>query len=129
MEDFKLDTQDFADLFGTKVPDLPAEAQKLIASGDWRYRALEGKERDRVAIDLLERIERSDFSKVVAGDNARWIRGWGENLDEFIKSGGDVSALAPKYIRPRLPLRLHRELVEAQSSSFELDWFRVFQEW
>ena len=124
-----LDTEDFAQLFGTSVPELPDAAVRLIAAGDWRYRLLEKRERDAVVIKLLERIARSDFSKVVVEDRSRWVRGWGENLDAFQQSGGDVNALAPKYIRPRLPLRLRGEFIQAESDAFELNWVRVFQEW
>jgi hypothetical protein len=122
-----LAVEDFAGLFGAS--ELPLPCRQLIESGDWRHRVLEEGARDAVIIDLLERIEQGNFSKVVPGDRSRWVRGWGENLDAFVQSGGDTAALAPKYIRPRLPLRLRGGFVEAENDAFELAWFRVFQDW
>jgi SAM-dependent methyltransferase len=125
----RLGAEDFAGLFGVQPGNLPKPCLDLIDAGDWRYRALDGPERDAVVLDLLSRIEQRNFSMVDPADKSRWIRGWGENLRDFVASSGAVESLAPKYIRPNLPLRLNQQFVKAEDSRFELHWYRVFQEW
>jgi len=125
----KLSIDDFATLFGTETQSLPRQCVSLIEQGDWNYAPLEGEQLDNLLREFLDRIQRKDFSIVVADDKSRWIRGWSENLDDFIASKGDPEALAPKYIRPNAPVRLFRRYVLPQQSRFELNWYRVFQEW
>jgi hypothetical protein len=78
---------------------------------------------------LLDRIRRKEFSIVVHGDKTRWMRGWGENLDQFVATKGDLGALVPKYVRPGMPIRLSRRYVQPAEANFELNWRRVYQEW
>jgi hypothetical protein len=120
---------DFAGLFGAAEQQLPPACTDLIIKSDWGYSVLEGRERDVVVLDLLKRIQRRDFSIVNPADKSRWLRGWDENLKSFLKSGGADDALAPKYIRPGVPMRLNQKLVRLQDAQFELKWYRVFQEW
>jgi hypothetical protein len=74
-------------------------------------------------------VRKRDFSIVMADDKSRWVKGWSENLDDFVASKGDVGALAPKYIRPRMPVRVFRRFVLPDQPRFELAWYRAFQEW
>src|SRR5947208_2176823 len=112
--------EDFAALFGASAGELPPSCTALVEAGNWRYRILRDAERDAVVLELLQRIEKRDFSMVNPADKSRWVRGWGENLKDFVDSRGMVEALAPKYIRPHLPLRLNQEFVRAEDSRFEL---------
>lgn len=124
-----LSVDDFAALFGTDRAALPANCIDLIAKGDWRYKPLEGEPLDKLVRDFLDRIQKKNFSIVTPGDKERWIKGWSENLDSFVASSGELDSLAPKYIRPNSPVRLFRRFVLPNQSAFELNWYRVFQEW
>ena len=124
-----LNIDDFAELFGADSASLPPQAKELITSEDWSYQPLEGEHLDDLLSDFLTRIRSRSFSIVVANDKSRWVKGWSENLDDFVASKGDPVALAPKYIRPNLPVRLFRRFVLPRQSRFELNWYRVFQEW
>jgi hypothetical protein len=125
----RLRIDDFASLFGTDRASLPGGCVELIENGDWSYVPLEGERLDDVLREFLERIRQKNFSIVANDDKSRWIRGWSENLDSFVASKGDTDALAPKYIRPNMPVRLFRRFVLPGQSRFELNWYRVFQEW
>lgn len=129
MYDQELTVRDFADLFGAAASDLPPQCLDLISNGDWRYSVLQGEEKDAVFLDFEKRLENKDFSMVVSGDKSRWVRGWGENLDDFVASEGDTQALAPKYIRPHMPLRLNQQFVRGQAANLEMQWYKVFQQW
>jgi len=125
----RLTIKDFAGLFGTSQNALPNEAVKIIQQCNWDYQIISGNNRDSIIIDLLTRIESRKLSRVENEDLTRWETGWGENLDEFIKSGGNLLSLIPKYIRSGQPLRLNGEFILPQNPNFEYDWYRVFREW
>src|SRR4051794_19812115 len=107
-----LTVADFARLFGAAESGLPAACRELIAQTDWGYDWLDGAALDDLVTALLERIRRKEFSVVVEGDKTRWVRGWGENLNDFVASKGDLAALSPKYVRPDMPVRLFRRLAK-----------------
>lgn len=114
--------------FGQMLGTLPSRAMHILHSCDWRYRVLEDQERENELTALLYRYHKGDFSKVVYGDKARWDKGWGENLADFLKSG-DVQTLVPKYVLRGTPMRLFGQLVQPMDARFEYNWLRVYQEW
>lgn len=114
--------------FGQMLGNLPARAVQIMHACDWRYRVLNGKEREDELTALLYRYHKGEFSKVVYGDKARWDKGWGENLSDFVKSG-DVQTLVPKYVLRGTPMRLFGELIQPVDPRFEFNWLRVYQEW
>lgn len=121
--------EDFARSFGTTVEDIPEECRALIAETDFRYRILEGEERDKVILDALKKIE-SDRQLIGAPERQDvWQRGWEENLRDFIESGYDLGTLTPKFIRPNQPIRFNRSYIVPSNPMFELDYFRVFRLW
>lgn len=126
---FNLTPEDFAHSFGTTVEDIPDECRELIAQTDFRYRILEGNERDKVILNVLKKIE-SDQQVISAPERQDvWQRGWAENLQDFIKSGYDLNKLVPKFIRPNQAIRLNRNYIMPSNSNFELDYFSVFRLW
>ena len=126
---YELTLEDFARRYGTTVNDIPDDCRKLIAQHDFRYRELEGDERDQVLLDVLKRIDSGQFSVAGKEGKARWEKGWSENLESFIEHGRDLSRLVPKYIRPNQPLRLDQNYVMPSDPSFELNWYEIFRLW
>jgi hypothetical protein len=124
-----LTLSDFSRLLGCSESNLPRSSQELIATGDWRYDFISAEALDDLVTELLDRIRRKDFSVVVPGDKTRWLRGWQENLDQFVSSKGDPAALAPKYVRPNTPVRLFQRFAQPVAPQFESNWRRVYQEW
>lgn len=125
----ELDVADFADLFGTSVDGIPADLQEAIAQHDFGYVILQEEDRERVLLEVLQRIDSGAFSLAGAAGKERWDVGWSENLDAFVASGFDLGALIPKYIRPRQPVRLYQNYVLPTNSAFELDWYEIFRPW
>lgn len=124
-----LDLAAFAELFGTDEEAIPEECRRLIAEMNFRYRILEGQERDAVIMQVLKRVDERKVA--VAGKHRieQWEAGWQENLDAFNKSNGDLAALTPKYIRHGLPLRLNKNFIESMDPQFEFNWYTVFRRW
>lgn len=121
--------EDFAFSFGTTVEDIPPDCKQLIAEKDFRYRFLEGEERDHVVLDVLRKTE-SD-TQIVGGDDRQdvWEKGWDENLQDFITSNFDLSKLTPRFIRPDSIVRFNGNYIEPINLNFELDYYSVFRLW
>ena len=125
----RISEADFADSFGTTVDDLPQPCLELIANTDFRYRILEGDERDRVVLDVLRRIE-TDQQRIGAEERHDvWEQGWAENLQAFKESGYDLKSLVPRFLRPDQVIRLNRNYIQPTNPTFELDYFNVFCQW
>ena len=128
-EIYEVTLEDFARSFGTTVEHIPNDCRELIAKTDFRYRILIGEERDRVLLDVLQKIE-SD--KQIIGAKERqttWEQGWSENLQNFVKSGYNLDKLAPEFIRPDQVVRLNQNFIMPSNPNFELDYFSVFRLW
>ncbi len=124
-----LKLEDFARLFGTSVEDIPANCRELVEKYDFRYRELTLEERDRILLEVLQRIDSNQFSVAGKEGKGRWDKGWGENLENFLQSGGDLSQLVPKYIRPDQPMRLDQRYVMPIDPQFEYNWYSIFRLW
>jgi len=125
----KITLADFARSFGTDVGDIPVECTNLIENIDFGYRIIRGKERDKVILDVLRKIETD--KQVVGAEQRRdiWETGWAENLREFIESGGNINVITPKFIRAGRPIRFAQKYIMPNNPNFELDYFSVFRLW
>lgn len=81
---YELTLDDFARSFGTNIEDIPNDCRKLITKTDFKYKLLVGKERDKVILDVIKKIE-SDQQIIGAEERQGvWAKGWAENLEDFI---------------------------------------------
>lgn len=125
----ELTVSDFARSFGTDVADIPDDCRELISRTDFRYKVLAGKERDRVILDVLRKIE-SDHQIIGAPERqTTWEKGWEENLQDFVESGYDLGRLVPKFIRPNQAIRFNQDYIIPTNPNFELDYLSVFRLW
>jgi hypothetical protein len=125
-----LTIEHFSKLFGTSASEIPRECQRLIKEKDFRYRNLEGKERDGAILSVLKRIASKELT--VAGDSGareRWEKGWGENLSALEGGGNNLRSLNPRYIRPNPTLRLDQNYIKSSDPEFELNWYEIFSRW
>ncbi|MFC1633246.1 hypothetical protein ACFL5Z_00280 [Planctomycetota bacterium] len=122
-----LKVENFAEVFGAKVDDFSAGCKELIEQMDFRHHVIEGRERDRVILDVLKAIESGDLT--VSGRQRKddWEKGWGENLQRFIDSDYDLSSLVPVYYQTHQILRLQRDYIRHISASFVVDWYTVYR--
>lgn len=129
MKNYNLTVEDFARSFGTSAEDISDDCKELITKTDFRYRIIDGKERDDVILNVLRKIE-SDKQKIGSPERENvWEKGWSENLNEFVESNGDLKKLVPKFIRPNQAIRLNQKYVMPSKPNFELDYFSVFRLW
>lgn len=121
--------EDFACSFDTPVRDIPEDCLEQIGKSDFRYRILTGKERDKILLDVIKKIELD--GQVVGTDERRnvWERGWAENLRGFFKSSYNLNELVPKFIRSNQVVRFNQDYIKPSNPNFELDYFSVFRFW
>jgi SAM-dependent methyltransferase len=125
----RVTVDDFVRAFGITREDMPAPCIDLIESLDLRYRVAQGKERDKIILEVLHKLE-SDTQRVGATERRKvWERGWAENLEAFRASGADLRTLTPRFIRPNQPIRLDGDYVIPADPHFELNYFSVLRRW
>jgi SAM-dependent methyltransferase len=124
-----LSEKDIARFLGVAVSNLSKEIRALIKKTDLCYREMEASERDQVMLMILKRLEAPGLGVSGVGEKERWIRGWTENLDLFIKSGYDERSLIPKYIKPNHPVRLCGDYVMPLNENFEKDFLYIIRQW
>ncbi|MDK9720027.1 MAG: class I SAM-dependent methyltransferase [Rhodospirillales bacterium] len=124
----ELKLADFARLWGCSQADIFPEVRAIIEAHDFSYRILAGAERDLVLLDVIKRLDSGQLSLAGPEGLARWEKGWGENLSDFVASN-DTRDLTPKYIRPGLPLRLDQQFIATNDPDFERNWYSAFRLW
>jgi len=124
-----LNSKDLAELFGTTEEELLRYCREQITGFDFRYRKLEGDERDQIILKVLKDIDSEDLA--VAGEKRQpdWEKGWNENLQEFIDSKYNIDKLVPKYFKKNVPVRLNKNYVMPVSENFVLNVTKVFRSW
>jgi len=121
-------SDDLSLYFGIEVTDLSDDCKEILKSRDFRYRRLEGAQRDEVFRRIILRIESGELW--VSGEDKKhiWEKGWNENLEEYEKSK-DVFNLMPKFLQSKKVLRLGREYIEPKSQNFEFDVIDIYRRW
>ncbi len=126
----KLALKDFARLFGASIKDIPSDCAALISKYDFRYRKLMPEERDSVILEVLKKIDLSQFSVAGRKKQPLWKKGWQDILNNFIKSGYDPEKLKPHYdTKPARFIRLDKDYVSPVDPMFEMKWLEIFRLW
>lgn len=125
----KLGLRDFADSFGCAIGDMSKSFRFFMKQHDFRYSVLRNEDRDKIVLDVLQRIE-LDQQRVGSKERtAVWQKGWQENLQAFRRSRYDLKALIPRFVRANRVMRLNGQYVVPVSPTFEWDFFCVFRHW
>lgn len=120
----RLREKEFAGLLGFSTCQLMPAVKHAIRETDFSYEILYGPEKERVVVDILQKIDSGELT--LAGEKSRWDVGWGEAFKDYLNSG-DINDLTPKYIRPGKPLRLCQNLIIPKDPLFELNWYNIFR--
>jgi len=121
--------KNFTSDFGADEAEVSRFCGELLKNLNFRYTVCSQKKREEIFLDAIKRCDNAQLSVSGVHRKTDWRRGWGEILQEFHNSGGDLKALAPKYWRPDQPLRYHGDYIVANSSTFERDFVDVFRYW
>jgi SAM-dependent methyltransferase len=122
-----LDTNSFANLFGTTADIIDATCGEIIDKFDFRYEIISEKERDEIILLVLKTIESGDLKPSGKDRKGDWEKGWQENLNAFIASNYDILQLSPKYITKYDISRVFSKYVKPIDKMFELNFYTVFR--
>lgn len=126
---FELTSGDFAELLGTTADDLPIESKQHIENSNFKYRKIDGEEREKIVHEVKDIINSDSLSIVGPQRKNIWEKGWSENLKNFIDNNYDPEELYPKYIRPDNPIRFKQEYIMPVDPNFELNFFKAYRFW
>jgi SAM-dependent methyltransferase len=124
-----LSANDFAKAFGAKESEILNYCGELLESLHFDYKYCSQEVREKIILGVVKKYD--DFKLSVSGLHrvGDWKRGWGQNLQEFNNSGGDLDTLFPKDWHGDRPLRCKGHYIIANSDSFERDFTFVFRTW
>jgi hypothetical protein len=124
-----LSLDDLATLFGGTPEDVAAAGKDILAQTKFRYYVPQVEDRDAILLDILRSLDGKALPVAGEARLGDWERGWGENLDDLVKSGFDIAALAPKYLRPGDPIRLFKQIAMPLEPNFVRDYTLLFRNW
>ena len=125
-------SEDFCSLFfdsSFESEVLRKEIDELVVKLDFSYRQCTRHEYNSSLLEILKAIDSNLHDHSRKHRLSRWESGWSENLEEFLESNFDVSALVPKYYRPSYISRFSGELVISNSPSFQYDFFQILRKY
>ncbi len=124
-----LTIQNFAEDFGAGEAEVSKHCGELIRETDFGYEICSQETREKLFLDAIKKCDNRELS--VSGSHRinDWRRGWGEILQDFRASGGDLIALVPKDWHGDRPLRYRGDYIIANSNTFERDFTLVFRYW
>lgn len=124
----RLDLPAFARLLGVPEQEFSEEIRTFIEKTDFGYQGVEGEERDRLLLHILNTIDSGTLSVSGPGKQVNWERGWSENLQEFEKSGHNTETLLPKFVRKGQVVRLQGEFILPSNPDFETAMVTVLRD-
>jgi hypothetical protein len=119
-----LSLEDFCRIFDAKPWEFSKYCKKEMSSRDFRFRLLEGGERERAFLSALRVVDSGMLTTSGPQKKARWEEGWAENLADFVEKK-NISSLVPKYARHHQPLRLEGQYIQPVDPEFENSFLTV----
>jgi hypothetical protein len=120
----KITVEDFEEAWATTFSPWVCDR---INGREMTYREVSADERDAAIITVVEALM-SDLVVTGRHRSGDWERGWGENLEEFQRSG-DVSAVLPRYFSKVPLLRWRQQWIMPESSAMEYDMLGTLLDW
>jgi len=125
----RVTVNDFARLFHTTPEDVEKKCGDLIEAYDFEYNFLSRPEFEQTLLKVIQTI---DHGQMPVSGKARlkdWERGWSENLNDFVKSDHEPSALVPRYMYKFGLKRLFSRYIRPVDEHFELNFYTVYRQY
>lgn len=121
----ELGPAEFLSSFGART--LSNNCLQLIESNNFKLSKIEGDERDRLLLNIVDRIF-NDKQIIGAPDRTEvWFNGWAENLDLFRTKPDADDALLPRFVRNKQPIRWMQEYWLPDNEQFEKSYIEVLR--
>ncbi len=122
----KFTVNDFEKAMGEELSELVKEK---INECDFSYHELSKKERDSLILIIVDFLLEDALTKKAGPHRINdWIKGWGENKEEFSDTG-DFNSLIPKYFGKHPYVRWQGQWINPAKKDFEYNMARVLQYW
>ena len=118
-----------AELFGAAEEEILTFCGDMIDKLDFRYRKLEGKERDQLILKVLSTVDGKKLPKAGVDRLNDWEKGWSENFKGLEEGNGNIENLVPEYYQKNVPIRLLGDYVLPKQDNFVLNITKVFRSW
>ena len=115
--------------FGTDPEDIPGECIGLLTQMNKGYKMLSGSEKEKLLIEVLEKIENDTQVIGAPKRTSTWHEGWQENLDALRKGAYNLDSLMPKFLRKGQPIRFMGDYIVPEEPHFEHTYFDIFRTW
>ncbi len=120
------DLQRFAQMIGESPERIPASAQALLSEYALHYEIITGSERENCFLDALHKMQ-ADLRVSGKHRQGDWEQGWSENLERFIESEGDPTALTPRYLQSHQIDRCQGNYIRSDIPYFQVKFYDVFR--
>ncbi|CAK0768811.1 conserved hypothetical protein [Gammaproteobacteria bacterium] len=114
--------------FGVSAEAIPESVRAVLAQSDFRYVRPEGAARDALILAALRELDQP-LEMAGVHRHARWESGWSENLEEFRRSGYDLAALVPRFVRRGEPVRMLGDFIQPLSLNFDVSYIHLLVTW
>ena len=109
-------------LFEKKMSSI---SRQLINDLNLRYRYLSVSERDAHILEVIKFLNK-DITPAGIARKPVWEKGWGQNLNDFIKSDLDLNELLPYYYRKgKSIMRLKGNYIYPEDKFFESKFLKI----
>lgn len=117
----------FTKSFGVSEKELSESTKKLIGTYNFGFSEIAEPERDLLIIEILQKIKND--KQIIASPERHdaWEKGWAENLNLYLESGGKLDSLTPKFIRSGKPVRIFGKYCKTEDENFELNYINVLR--
>lgn len=121
------DSNFFAHLIGEAEATLSPELKAQIRERALSFHTLSGSEREACMLKVLTQMDQKQMTVSGAHRLSDWERGWTENLEQFLQSGGNPESLVPRYHQPDQIDRCQGEYIRSDVPYFQVRFYELFR--
>ena len=119
--------KDFELAFGEKLNNYIKSIIKKLTP-HLQYSELTQSEKEEVILTILKTLEKPTVKKAGSHRLEDWIKGWGENNEDFCSDKKFLS-LIPKYFGKHPYVRWNQKFIKPTNSNFEYSMVQILQYW
>lgn len=123
-DQIQISQQDFTDAFQDNLSEF---VKTKIKNFNFLAQRVSTKERDEVLLKIIKTLLDPELIKAGKHRQGQWEKGWGENLEAYIKEGGE--SIIPRYFGKYNVVRWRQQFLNPISANFEYNMLATLQYW
>lgn len=121
----KIDQNDFCRMFKCHPDELPVQLISGLEMINTNFREPTLREFEEHVLNVLKQINGPHISRTKKENLEAFEKGWRNNLEMLIASGGTSYSLKPGYFRPNKFLRYNKVLIVTDNHNLEYELFNM----